>query len=387
MRVTRRGFMKTTAAGAAGTGLVSHATAHTSRQQTATSQGLTVSQEAEQIYRSSISIDTLMYTQGYSTSLPEETMEAIRASGQTAAFWDVSVSQRWNQEHGRSFDAAIRNIAHWNEELAKHSDTVIRALSAADIEEAKRAGKFALVYLSQDGSILDREVELVRLFHDLGLRVLQLTHNNRNRLGNGYQDRNDARLSHFGVSVVEKCNELGMLIDLSHCGDKTTRDAIELSKQPCLFTHAGCRALYNSLRNRTDDNIRALANKGGVMGIFNISSWLTRADVAAPEAITAHIDHVVNIAGIDHVGFGSDHQMESLANLDDMVAGREEAAEENIKRGFLEVVPKHYVIPELNVPNRMLVLTDTLRKRGYSSSQIEKFLGGNFLRVFREVAG
>ena len=228
---------------------------------------------------------------------------------------------------------------------------------------------------------------MVRLFFDLGLRVLQLTHDRRNRVGNGYRDRNDGTLSHFGVEVVERCNELGILIDLSHCGDRTSLDAIEISSQPCVYTHTGCRGLYRSQRNRTDEQITAVADKGGVVGIFNISEWMTAADTVTLEAALDHIQHVVQIAGIDHVGFGSDHSVETLDNLDELVRYSQSTAAEEIAGGFQESVPQHVVIPELNTPRRMLVLADGLDKRGYTSAQIEKVLGGNFLRVFREVVG
>ena len=378
MWVNRREFVKTAASiSALGAGSTSGQGA-----QRPADTGPEISSRLRQLFASSISIDALLYTQDHSATLPYATLEAIRASGQTAAFWDVSINPR-----GRSLDAMVRHIAHWNEGLDKHRDVVMRALCARDIEEAKRSGKFAIVYLSQDASILDHEVAMVRTFFDLGLRVLQLTHDTRNQVGNGYRDRNDGALSHFGIEVVKRCNELGMLIDLSHCGDKTTLDAIEVSNRPCIFTHTGCRALYRSLRNRTDEQMRALADKGGVVGIFNISEWLTRDDTATLDAVLDHIQHVVQIAGMDHLGFGSDHSMEALDNLEELLRYSQATAPEEIEGGFSETVPQHVVIPELNTPMRMLVLADALEKRGYTDSQIEKLLGGNFLRVFREVVG
>jgi membrane dipeptidase len=143
------------------------------------------------------------------------------------------------------------------------------------------------------------------------------------------------------------------------------------------------------LRNRTDEQMRALADKGGVVGIFNISEWLTRAETATLDAMLDNIQHVVQVAGIDHVGFGSDHAMEALDNtkIEERLRYSQATASEEIARGFSETVPQHVVIPELNTPMRMLVLADGLEKRGYTDSQIEKLLGGNFLRVLREVVG
>jgi membrane dipeptidase len=380
MRLNRRAFVK--AAASVSTlvgGFPSHLVA-----QSSVNKPPVVSRELRALFETSISIDALLYTQDNAPTLSAETLEAMRVSGQTAAFWDVAISRR-----GRSLNEGLRLFARWNEELDKHQDVVVRVLSAKDIEDAKRAGKFAMVYLSQDASILNGELAMLRMFFDLGLRVLQLTHDTRNQVGNGYRDRNDGTLSHFGVDVVERCNELGILIDLSHCGDKTTLDAIAISRQPCVFTHVGCRALYRSLRNRTDQQIRALADKGGVVGIFNISEWLTTEDTVNLNAALDHIHHVVQIAGIDHVGFGSDHSME--VETVDNVAARlhlsQVTASQEIANGLSEVFPKHVLIQELNTPFRMLVLADGLEKRGYTASQIEKILGGNFLRVFRQVVG
>ncbi len=378
MRVSRREFVKAAASvSAVPVGRVSTAGA-----QRTTDAPAVISSRVRQQFASSISIDALLYTADHSATLSPVTLEAIRASGQTAAFWDVSIGPG-----ERSLKGMAQNIARWNEEVERHADVVVRALTARDIEEAKRTDRFAIVYLSQDASILDGQVEMVRLFFDLGLRVLQLTHDRRNQVGNGYRDRNDGTLSHFGVEVVERCNELGILIDLSHCGDRTSLDAIEISSQPCVYTHTGCRGLYRSLRNRTDEQITAVADKDGVVGIFNISEWMTAADTVTLEAALDHIQHVVQIAGIDHVGFGSDHSMETLDNLDELVRRSQSTAAEEMAGGFQESVPQHVVIPELNTPRRMLVLADGLDTRGYTSAQIEKVLGGNFMRVFREVVG
>ena len=380
MRVNRREFVKTATSIPA---LAAASTFGREAQRLADGEP-EISVRLQRLFASTITVDALLYTQGPSATLSSATLEAIQASGQTAAFWDISINAG-----GRSLEAMVRQIARWNEEIDKHHDVLVRALTARDIEEAKRNGKFAIVYLSQDASILDRELAMVRTFFELGLRVLQLTHDTGNQVGSGYRDRDDGPLSHFGVEVVKRCNELGILIDLSHCGDETTLDAIEVSSRPCVFTHTGCRSVYRSLRNRTDEQMRALADKGGVVGIFNISEWLTRAETATLDAMLDNIQHVVQVAGIDHAGFGSDHAMEALDNtkLEERLRYSQATASEEIARGFSETVPQHVVIPELNTPMRMLVLADGLEKRGYTDSQIEKLLGGNFLRVLREVVG
>ena len=344
--------------------------------------GTGVDPRIEELYLRAISGDSLVYTEDYSSNLDDFTLRAIRSSGMTYAFYDVSITP-----NGRGFDDCTRSVALWNYAVARNSDAVTRACSAAEILKAKAEGKHAMVYLFQDAYPLERDISRVRLFYDLGVRVIQLTHNTRNMVGDGYTDRVNGGLSDFGLQVVEAMNDLRMLIDLSHCGEQTTLDAIRYSKRPCAFTHAGCRALLATERNKTDGQIRALAEKGGVMGIFNMSCWLTDKDKASVEAVLDHVDHAVRIAGVDHVGFGSDGPMGGVQQLAEELNGHIQFFRTNTVRTVYLRRPVQVRVPELNQPRRLVILADGLARRGYKDTDIEKIIGSNFFRLFKEVVG
>jgi membrane dipeptidase len=341
-----------------------------------------VRRSSEELYERTISGDSLVYNEDYSAGIDAVGLDAIRASGMTYAFYDVSITPA-----GRAFDDCIRSVTAWNESVSRNPELLLRADTAADIQKAKQDGKHALVFLFQDAFPLEQDVSRIRLFHDLGVRILQLTHNSRNLVGDGYIDRGDGGLSDFGVQVVERMNEQRMLVDLSHCADRTTLDAIELSKRPCAFTHAGCRSLLSTPRNKTDAQIRALAEKGGVIGIFNMSCWLTGRDTPGVEDVIRHIDHAVKVAGIDHVGFGSDGPMAGVQRVSEELAGHREFFRNGGARMIYTRRPLHVRVPELNQARRLLNLADALAGKGYGESEIEKIIGGNFLRLFREVIG
>jgi len=341
-----------------------------------------VSKETEEVFQHAISGDTLVYTEDYAPNLDPATLKAIRSSRMTYAFYDVSITP-----NGRAFDDCLRSVALWNASVVRNGDTVLRADRSEDILRAKREGKHAMVYLFQDASPLERDLSRIRLFYDLGVRVIQLTHNSRNLVGDGYVDRVNGGLSDFGLEVVAAMNENGMLVDLSHCGEQTTLDAIRHSRRPCAFTHTGCREVLATERNKTDAEIRALAEKGGVIGIFNMSCWLTDSDQPALESVLAHIDHAVRVAGIEHVGFGSDGPMGGVQRLTEELAGHVQFAQTRTVRTIYTRRPTHVRVPELNEPRRLLVLAEALSRRGYKGAEVEGIIGGNFFRLLKEVVG
>ena len=193
---------------------------------------------------------------------------------------------------------------------------------AADLDRAKAAGKFAVIMGIQNSDHF-RKPEDVKTFYQLGQRCSQLTYNSQNFIGTGGTDRVDGGVSDFGASIIAAMNEIGMLVDVSHCGDRTTLDAIELSKQPIAITHSNCRALNNHPRLKTDEAITKLAAKGGVMGITGVRNFVRDREPTTIEHIVDHIDHVVKLVGIEHVGIGSDSD---LNGYDDMPADQRKRA-------------------------------------------------------------
>jgi membrane dipeptidase len=295
----------------------------------------------------------------------------------------------------REFAAADAALGAWQLASAPAEAPYKLVLKHSDFAAARQAGKYAVVLACQDASILgapawsvrDYNLRNLRRFHARGLRVLQMTHNDRNGVGDSYLERYDAGLSWLGEAVVAEMNRLGMLVDLSHCSDQTTLQAIGLSKRPSAVTHAGCRALMGSKRNKPDEVIRRLAETGGYFGVFNYGFWLTsRADVSV-EVAADHVEHVVKVGGIDLVGFGSDHglygdtrpQAEQVADM--------ETFEKRNAAAAADPVNGHATIDALNTPRRMEVMARALARRGWKEAALEKFLGGNFSRVFLAACG
>lgn len=260
------------------------------------------------------------------------------------------------------------------------------ARTAEDIRLSKRDGSAAIILNFQGSEPIDGSLEKLQLFHRLGLRVLQLTYQRRNLAGDGCGEPADAGLSIFGRELVQECNRLGILIDLSHVGYRSTMEAIELSDDPVAFTHVNVHALNPIPRNKTDEQIRAVAERGGVIGINGIARLLSPRGGergATIEEYLDQVDHVVQLVGIDHVGLGFDVNEDMTA--DDF---------EERRKGFLTQFPElraggdfpfeHYYVNGLTMRN-VLPLTSGLVDRGYSDEDIEKVLGGNFLRLYEMV--
>ena len=272
--------------------------------------------------------------------------------------------------------AVLQFIAAWNGFLAHHHDTMMRIDSPASLDAVKRAGKIG-VLLGIQNSAHFRTPDDVDLFHALGQRVSQLTYNARNLIGNGSTERRDEGISDFGVTIVERMNKVGMAVDVSHCGDRTTLDAFEISKRPVLITHSNCRALVpNHPRVKTDEAIRKMAASGGVMGITSVRMFVKADEPTTIEHMLDHYDHVAKLVGVEHLGVGSDIDLDGY---DDMPSeeNRQMRAAYKGSYGFRQKID----IEGVDHPRRMFDLTEGLIRRKYSDSQIEGILGGNFKRV------
>ncbi|HEX2222960.1 MAG TPA: membrane dipeptidase [Thermoanaerobaculia bacterium] len=256
-------------------------------------------------------------------------------------------------------------IAGWNRLLAAHPQYFQRILHAADLDRAAQEGKIGLLIGFQNSDHF-RTAADVPLFHVLGQRVSQLTYNARNRIGTGCQEKVDTGLSEYGAQVVQAMNEVGMAIDLSHCSDRTTRETIHLSRVPVLVTHSNCRALAPHPRCKSDESIRALAARGGVMGITVLPAFVRPGGQATVENILDHFDHVIRLVGIEHVGLGSDSDLDAV----------------DPKTGQVRV---RYRVKGLQNAQRVFDLVEGLIRRGYTDEHIRLVLGGNFRRVLGEI--
>ena len=276
--------------------------------------------------------------------------------------------------------STLKFIAAWDSFLANHDQNLMRVDSPADLERIKASGKVG-VLLGVQNSEHFQSAEDVNVFHSLGQRVSQLTYNSRNLIGNGSTERRDEGLSDFGVSIVERMNKIGMAVDVSHCGDKTTLDAFEVSKKPVLITHSNCRALVpDHPRLKTDEAIKKMAASGGVMGITAVRMFVKSDEPTTVEHVLDHFDHVVKLVGVEHVGIGSDSDLDGYDDLPAEENKRLRAAYKG-SYGFREKID----IEGLDHPQRMFDLTEGLLRRKYSDKNIELILGGNFTRVLAQI--
>lgn len=278
-----------------------------------------------------------------------------------------------------AFQQTQEFVALWDGFLAAHDEHAMRVDSAADLERVKRSGKVGVIVGVQNSQHF-RKLDDVDYFYQLGQRVSQLTYNSRNMIGNGSTERRDDGLSDFGVAVVGRMNKLGMAVDVSHSGDRTTLDACEVSKKPVLFTHSNCRALCEHPRTKTDEAIKAMAATGGVMGITAVRMFVKTTEPTTIEDVLNHFDHVRDLIGPEHLGVGSDID---LNGYDDMPPEENKRLRAAYKGSY--AFRDKIDIEGLDHPKRMFDLTEGLIRRKYGDADITGILGGNFKRVLGQI--
>lgn len=279
-----------------------------------------------------------------------------------------------------AFTNALQFVSFHNGLMAGRDEFFMRIDSAADFERARDEDQIGILIGIQNSSHF-RTLDDVDLFHSLGQRVSQLTYNSRNMIGNGSTERADGGLSDFGVAVVGRMNEVGMAVDVSHCGDRTTLDAMEVSEKPVLITHSNVRALVGGHpRAKSDDAIRAMARSGGVMGITGVRNFVTLEEPTTVGHLVDHFDYVRDLVGVEHLGVGSDID---LHGYDDLPPDQYERLRAGYKDtyAFREKID----IDSVAHPKRMFDLTEALIRRGYTDDHIRGILGGNFARVLSEI--
>ena len=317
--------------------------------------------------------------------LSAKALDDVRASGLTA----VNLTVSGVGSYARDADETIRNIAYWNAQIAAHPEHLLQVRSAADLAMAKQSRRLGLVYGFQDATPLGEDPDRVALYDDLGVRVFQLTYNRRNLIGDGCLEPGNAGLSALGRTLVERLNERHLLIDLSHAGERTTREAIARSAKPVAISHTGCAALAALPRNKTDIELRELADKGGVVGIYLMPFLRTQGQPTA-EDLVAHIEHALQVCGEDHVGIGSDGTISPIDFNDAFKRKHAADVADRRKRGISapgEDANVYTFLPDLNTADRLATLAALLARRGHSDARIGKIIGGNFARLFRETRG
>src|SRR5262245_13676994 len=279
-----------------------------------------------------------------------------------------------------AYVSVLRFFASWNGFIASHTDHLMRIDSAGDLERVKRSGKIG-VLLGLQNSDQFRTPADVNFFHGIGQRVSQLTYNSRNLIGNGSTERRDEGISDFGAAIIERMNTVGMAIDVSHCGDRTTLDAFDISKKPVLITHSNCRALVSGHpRCKTDEAIKKMGAAGSVMGITGVRMFVKVDEPTTIEHALDHFDHVAKLVGPEHLGVGSDIDLYGYDAMPPEL-NRQLRAGYKGSYGFREKID----IEGIDHPKRMFDLAEGLIRRKYSDKDIEGILGGNFKRVLSQI--
>jgi len=308
-----------------------------------------------------------------------------RASGLTA----VNITLGYVAGDEEPFEQTIREIARWNARLRRRPADLLQVLTAADILRARRERRIGVIYGFQNAAMMGGDAGRVEVFADLGVRVVQLTYNPANSLGDGSMAPQNRGLTRFGREVVERLNAARLMVDLSHSGERTCLDAARASTAPISINHTGCRSLVDLPRNKSDEELRLVAARGGFVGIYfmpfvNARSVCTAADV------TLHLEHAVNVCGEDHVGIGTDG---GTTGIDDMAAYRAAMRAEVASRRAAGIGARGEnpdTLPfceELSGPNQYRRLIALLEARRWPARRIEKIMGLNFVGFARRVWG
>jgi membrane dipeptidase len=279
-----------------------------------------------------------------------------------------------------AYDSTMRFVSGWNSFVAGQDQNFMRIDSPTDFDRVKSSGKIGILIGVQNSEHFRSPAD-VDTFHDLGQRVSQLTYNRRNLIGDGSTERTNGGLSDLGVSIVERMNAVGMAVDVSHSGDQTTLDACTISKKPVLFTHSNARALNpGHPRCKTDEAIRAMAKSGGVMGITGVRNFVRNSEPTTIEHFLDHYDHVGKLIGREHLGIGSDIDLDGY---DDMPPEDYKRLKAGYKGSY--AFREKIDIEGIDHPKRVYDLTEGLIRRKYSDADIRGILGGNFKRVLADI--
>jgi membrane dipeptidase len=327
--------------------------------------------EVDALFARSVVFDALSADQEWD----EATFSAARASGLSAIHTSLS---------NRNFAVAMKDLAEWRALFDKHPDRLLEATRAAHFAEAKKTGRIAVVLGFQNATIVESDVRNLDALYAAGARCIQLTYNSRNLLGDGCTERTNAGLSDFGVEVVHKMNALGIVVDLSHCGEQTSKDAIELAKRPPAFTHTVCKTVYDHVRGKSDALLKAISNKGGMTGVMTLGYMVGPTAKTTLDDYLRQVDHAVKVCGLDHVGLASDYAIRGI-----MATHTRESWYVPRLTSFKPIYNVRWPpnIPELDPPTRFRTITQGLAKRGYRSTEVDKILGGNWVRYFGEILG
>ena len=307
------------------------------------------------------------------------------ASGQAA----VNITLGFVAGKEDPFESSVASIGRWDRAIREHPRDLMKIDTAADILRAKAEKKIGLIYGFQNAVMMGEDASRVDLFADLGIKVVQLTYNPQNQLGGGSMAPEETPLTDFGRKVIDRLNARKVMVDLSHSGRQTCLDAAQYSKQPISINHTGCRALTDLPRNKTDEELRLVAEKGGFVGIY-FMPFLDPHGHATAAQVVAHIEHAVSICGEDHVGIGTDGGTTPIDDLGAYAEVLRKEHEDRKAKGIAapgEGADTHPFVDDLRGPDQFRKLAGLLKAKSFSEARIEKILGKNFLRYARDIWG
>ena len=333
---------------------------------------MSIEDTAKQLYDQALVIDGLNVSNWQSPAVYQSLYAGgVTAINATSAVWE-------------NYREAMDNIAAWLRRFGEYGDTLVQVKTTQDILKAKENGRVGIILGWQNASPIENDLCRLELFHTLGVRIVQITYNERNLLGNGCYERTDDGLSNFGLDAVREMNRLGILINLSHVGDRTTLETIEASEQPVAFTHANARGFFNHVRNKTDEALKRLAEKGGVVGANAFPAHFPNRFETTLEEYVDAIEDLVERVGIDHVGIGTDYTQDQPKVFFDWIFSQQGTKYQ--ARAFPYPDPLNH--PRgMETPDKLSNVSSELLKRGYSETDTTRMLGGNWLRLFQAVWG
>ena len=346
----------------------------------AASEDPAVSPQARALYQRSLVLDcnSAPPTRD-SLPLPAADLELVRGSGVTALKWSLGGINS-------NFADTMGEISQVQQLVEVHPDYFLQVRMAADLERAKREGKLGLILSFESADMFGGKLDSIDLFRGLGVRVMQMSYNRKSPFAAGVMEPDGGGLTTLGREAVARMNKVGVAIDVSHANAATSADVLALSTRPVVMTHAGSAVVHAHPRNKSDEQLRALAAKGGVVGIFDLPYLTASPRQPTVEDYLQHLEHVLKLIGEDHVGIGSDVGLEPFDTGPKGMAEFKKEGEARLAAGLAAPEEDRPVYVEgLNTPRRLEVIADQLLKRGYSESATQKVLGGNFARVFTQI--
>ena len=326
-----------------------------------------------QLYKDSVVIDNLqasMWTGEY--------FQTVLQAGVTAVNKTVAGGGGYD-----NLSSSILKFAEWLRKIEEHRDVACVASKIEDIHNAKRDSKVVYILGFQDTLMIEKNLDLLDLFYRLGVRIIQLTYNTKNLVGDGCGERTDCGLSRFGLEVIDRMNSLGIVVDIGHVGDRTGNEAIEHGKV-VVCSHANARSLCNNVRNKTDETIKALAEKDGVIGVNAYPSFVKwtkteKGERPTVEDLLDHVDYIVKLVGVDHVGLGLDLIDNWPIDRHRSLDRRPDIWGKPSPKGTYD-----YPVGIDNVTG-IVNIARGLIKRGYSDQDVKKILGENWIKVYKKV--